>query len=366
MDKESIPSQPKKIKPSRKVRIIFVVLTFILLLLIGLFSVFSFYLHRVFNIGPKQFYSYVQQFFSSPEQFLTIANDRTNILLLGVSGEDHQGSDLTDTMIFISTNVNSADSVMMSIPRDIWVPSMQTKINAIYHYGNDKSEKKGFTSLATVFTEIFGQPINYFVLLDFEAFHDLIDIVGGVDILVERSFDDYRYPIPGKENDECNGDPEYGCRYEHLHFERGLLHMDGEQALKFVRSRNAEGEEGTDFARSQRQQKVILALKDAITNPQLLFSPGKLEEIYQTIINNTIVYPELSKKEQMGFVKLGYKFWRNKRPFRTLDLETGDDDNPGFLTSPPVEKYGQWVLEPIDADWEKVKEFINKKIKGGY
>jgi len=90
----------------------------------------------------------------------------------------------------------------------------------------------------------------------------MVDLLDGVEVDVENTFDDYRYPINGKENDLCDGDPEYDCRYEDIHFDQGLQLMSGETSLKYVRSRNAEGDEGTDFARSQRQQRLLLSFKE--------------------------------------------------------------------------------------------------------
>ena len=80
-----------------------------------------------------------------------------------------------------------------------------------------------------------GQPVHYALLIDFSSFKKAIDVLGGVDVNVERSFDDFHFPIEGKENDSCNGDPTFSCRYEHVSFKKGWQKMDGDTALKFAK-----------------------------------------------------------------------------------------------------------------------------------
>jgi len=109
----------------------------------------------------------------------------------------------------------------------------------------------------SVAEEIVGIPVHYAVVVDFDFFQKVIDELGGIEVDVETDFVDDRYPIKGREDDLCNGDPKFSCRYETVEFKKGLQFMDGGAALKFVRSRNAEGDEGTDLARIARQEKVI-------------------------------------------------------------------------------------------------------------
>ncbi len=81
----------------------------------------------------------------------------------------------------------------------------------------------------------------------------------------------------------CNGDRELKCRYETLHFAQGKQKMDGATALKFVRSRNAKGDEGTDLARAARQQKVLLAIRQKVLKPSTYLSPIKVWKIWQVV-----------------------------------------------------------------------------------
>ncbi len=220
------------------------------------------------------------------------------VLLLGLRGDDSQGGFLTDTIILALVDPRLQKVTLISIPRDLWVPlpisttqKEHTKINAAYVIGLDdkkypQKEAKytgaagGGTLAKDIVSEIFGVPVRYFISLDFEGFEKSIDILGGVDVTVTKSFEDPYYPLPDKETDSCGKSDEeikaltatesgdilehnFMCRYENLVFNKGLVHMDGVTALKFARSRHSL-EDGSDFARSNRQKQVILAVKDKV------------------------------------------------------------------------------------------------------
>lgn len=268
-----------------------------------------------------------------------------NFLILGIAGENHEGKDLTDTIIFASVNPSRGIS-LLSLPRDIWITKWRAKLNSIYHY-------KGLEETKKTTEEILGQKVDFGIVIDFELFKKIVDVLGGIPVEVERSFDDYRYPIAGKENDLCGGDPEFKCRYEHIHFEAGKQEMDGETALKFVRSRNAEGEEGTDFARAHRQQKVILAIKNKIFSPNFLFSPGKLLQLIKVV--NLNIKSDIPKEKYWQLAKLGFKIKGKNIKSAVL--------NSDYLINPKnfKEKYdNQWVLIPRGGDWKEIQEYVQK------
>ena len=202
---------------------------------------------------------------------LTSTGGRTNILLLGIGGGDHEGADLTDTMMVISLSSKERIAAFISIPRDIWSDTLKDRVNSAYHYGEAKKEGGGLLLAKVISEDVVGIPIHYTLLVDFSGFKEIIDLVGGIDVAVTKAFTDNDYPIAGKEKETCPGDPTNRCVYETVHFDAGIQRMDGERALKYVRSRNAEGDEGSDFARS-RQQEVMVALKDTLVHPARWFS----------------------------------------------------------------------------------------------
>ena len=103
-----------------------------------------------------------------------------------------------------------------------------------------------------------GLQVPYFAVMDFSGFEKAIDQVGGVDVTVDRTFTDYQYPDSGT-----------GYLPPQT-FTAGPQHMDGARALIFARSRHAAGVEGSDFARSQRQQKIIDAFKQKVLSMNLV------------------------------------------------------------------------------------------------
>lgn len=219
--------------------------------------------------------------------FLTVSPDKVssssgkvNILVMGKSGGVNAGPDLTDTMILVSISLGNSGIKMVSIPRDMWIPEIAQKINSAYYWGKtgssyiDAKASGGGIGLAKKITQdVVGQPIQYGIVIDFTAFKDIVDALGGIEVNVENGFTDKLYPIASRENDTCGGDPTFTCRYQTVTFSPGFQKMDGATALIFVRSRHAEGIEGTDIAREARQQKVIDAIKAKITQPKTFLSP---------------------------------------------------------------------------------------------
>lgn len=283
---------------------------------------------------------------------------RTNILLLGAGGAGHEAPELTDTMIFVSLDHKGKNPVFVSLPRDTWVPSLRAKLNTTYYYGNQKKENGGLILSGSSVSEVLGQPVHYALAVDFGVFVKLIDLLGGVEVNVERAFDDFKYPIPGRENDGCSGDKEFKCRYEHVHFPSGRQTMDGEKALKFVRSRNAEGEEGTDFARSSRQQKVIEAIKKRVLSPRTIFNPGKLGSLWQ--IATESFKTDIPQDKIPILARMYLRIPKNKVKNLVLDGGGNGDAQTGFLVNPPISaRYDyQWVLVPRDSTWEEVRKWL--------
>jgi polyisoprenyl-teichoic acid--peptidoglycan teichoic acid transferase len=333
----------------------------ILLIVIILASILFKPVKNVLNkilLGPKL----VSTFFSDPLYTLPNYNGHTNILFLGMGGGNHDGATLTDTIIFTSLNLKDDQVTMVSIPRDIWVASIEAKINAAYAVGENIATGSGSLLAKDAVYEIVGEPIHLVVTLDFDGFEQLINALGGVDVYVDKNFVDEWYPIEGKENDLCDGDLQYQCRYETISFEQGLQHMDGTTALKFSRSRHSDDDEGTDFARSVRQQKVIAGIRKSAISAKVLLNPKKINELKNLTMKYVIIDEPISEEEYSAFAGFGIAFWRSENDVQSLTLETGDDDNPGFLINPPIEKYGQWVLESRFGDWADFQDYLRQKI----
>lgn len=260
---------------------------FIIFLFLGISTLVGFLAVRGAQaLNVPVYFNAVYNFATAPIGQLASYNGRTNILVMGKAGGVHDGPDLTDTMMLVSVSLTNKDVKIISIPRDTWIPEIRAKLNSAYYWGNQKTPGGGITFAKAITEEVVGVPIQYGAVIDFSGFKDVIDELGGIEVTVANSFTDYYYPIAGKENDTCGGDPKYMCRYETLTFNAGSQTMNGETALKFVRSRHALGIEGTDIAREARQGKVIDAIKNKLLDKKTYTNPQKDLAILRVVLNS--------------------------------------------------------------------------------
>jgi len=203
---------------------------------------------------------------------------RTNILLIGVDSRDGNFISNTDTIIVASYNYKTNEISMISIPRDFYVEvDTQTKwfgrINSVYASAESKHKGDGFVKLTETVEDITGLEIQYHAMVDFKAFVEIVDVLGGISVNVENSFVDYRYPS--------------GLDYKTVKFTAGPQIMDGKTALEYSRSRHSmQNNEGSDYARARRQQKVIAAIQEKIAQSETLKHPKALMEIFSSLVNN--------------------------------------------------------------------------------
>ena len=194
-----------------------------------------------------------------PALFSLAGGSRTNLLLLGVDRQE--GTDWasrTDTIMVFTLDPDTGAVGLLSIPRDLHleIPSYGwDRINTANVYGYLQDYPGGGPALleATIAAN-FGIPIDGYLMVNFEAFEQIVDTLGGIDLYVPESLHDTRYPNPRPE------DP-YG--FKTVHFDPGWQHMDGERALEYARSRMST----SDFARAKRQQQILLAIRERALSP---------------------------------------------------------------------------------------------------
>ena len=281
---------------------------------------------------------------------LASSSDRTNILLLGIGGGNHEGSDLTDTMMVLSLDNKKKTSAFISVPRDIWSETLKDRVNSAYHYGEEKKKGGGLLLAKVTVEDIVGMPIHYAVVVDFSGFQNLIDQVDGIEVVVPTAFTDTQYPKPGMEESTCPGDPTNACVYETVHFDAGLQHMDGARALVYARSRHAEGDEGSDFARSRRQQLIIVALKNKLMRPLTWFTVSRMKSLPSVLDDATDMDMTMSEALTIGkrFVGVG------ENDIKKISFEDK-------LEVPPSYVYGKYVLVPTE-DWESIHSYIKAQV----
>ena len=223
---------------------------------------------------------------------------RINFAFYGYGGPGHDGAYLTDSIMVISVQpkLHGPPSVAeISIPRDWYVPiqlgngkTTSSRINAAFSDGISgegtlpASDPAAGAAVSNATLEhLLGIHIDHWVGLDFQAFKASVDAVGGVDVVVPNTFTDFQYPAG-----ECSSGPNENCKFMTVHFNAGPQHMNGTQALEFARSRHSnDNGEGTDFARSRRQQLVVAALKQKVVS---LGGLGNLPDLLNSLGDNVV------------------------------------------------------------------------------
>jgi len=290
------------------------------------------------GIGQLPIIKQVRQIIGLDGKILGEDDDRTNFLILGQGGVGHEGPYLTDTIIFGSIKPSTGQVTMISIPRDFLVEIPEKgwyKINAVNAFGQTGNYKGGGSKLvADIVSNIFDMPIHYWFRVDFDAFKEIIDKVGGVEVCVDKSFTDSLYPTDNFD-------------YQTLTFTAGCQAMDGDMALKFSRSRHGNNGEGSDFARAARQQKVILAIKDKIFDWKTVFNPNLIYSLLEMSEKN--VQTNVKKSEIINFMDIASKVVDNEIKRRVLD------NSPSGLLKAEFTEQGAYVLVPRVNDYSELR-----------
>jgi LCP family protein required for cell wall assembly len=296
-------------------------------------------------------------FFGTPSQNLNSTNGVTNFLILGIRGEGTDSPNLADTIIILSYDHATKIPTMISVPRDLWVPSLQAKINSAYYYGEKASQGAGIQMAQAAILEDLGIPIHYTAIINFTIFKETIDLLGGIDVNINPGFSDTEFPILGMENAQP-----ISARFETVTFATGSAHLNGDMTLKFVRSRHSTGDEGTDFARSRRQQQVISAMRQKMLTPSFLLDKNKIDALFSILDRNLKtnigqnLYPTLAK------IALEVR----NTPVRSVTFSDQPDANGlTILYTPPTRLYkGEWVLMPKDNNWSALKKYLDNLLSG--
>jgi len=213
---------------------------------------------------------------------------RVNLLVMGLDYRDWEAGETprTDTMIVFTFDPLNKTAGMLSIPRDLWVaiPGFDYgKINTAYYLGEVYNIPGGGPGLAArTVEELLGVPIHYYAQIDFQAFIDFIDHIEGVRLTFDEPMVLDRL---GKWNT--------------VTIEPGVITLPGDYALAYVRARKTEG---GDFDRAQRQQNLIMAVRDRILEfdmmPRLV---ARAPEIYRDLASGITTNLTLNEAIKLGW-----------------------------------------------------------------
>lgn len=279
-----------------------------------------------------------------------------NILLAGNSSDDpgHGGADLTDSIMFLSINTTNNTAFILSIPRDLYVeiPGYgYAKINEAYAYGENEGFKEpgypegGMGLLEKTVSEVVGQPIDYYALVNYGAFRDSVNAVGGITVTI-------------------NSESRYGVYdpYANLKLANGTQQIDGQTALNLARARGSgPGAYGivNDFGRTENQRMMLLALREKAMTAGVLANPIKIGNLFDSAGNN--VETDLS----LGNMRRLAKITNDIGPENIKSASLNDADGVNLLQSYTT-RSGQSTLIPAAGigDYTDIQAYVKELMAG--
>ena len=288
--------------------------------------------------------------------------DRLNILVLGLRGEgDPNGGLLTDSIMVVSVKKSTGQAALISIPRDLYVtmPSEQykEKINFAYALGFEKRRGAagGLLYSKIVVSRIIGLNLTYAISVDHQAFKEMIDILGGVDISLEKPFIEDQQWVNGGDAGLSSA---FSIQTETATTSKGVIttqkwvfkipagtsHLDGNTALYYVRARYGS----SDFDRVARQQKVLLAMKNKAMSLGVLSNPVKLFQLMDSLGKN--IKMDMTMGDVSNLLSLYFKLDTKNIIHKVFDTA------PAGLLYESQSDSGAYILLPKGDNFNKIQE----------
>ncbi len=283
---------------------------------------------------------------------------RVNILLIGKGGPGHEAPDLTDTLLLASIDPIQNEASLVSVPRDMWVQNengYSSKINAVYSFakqarlanGNDgdsdvqAAEDAGLSAVKNAVSDVLGIPVHYYVMVDFIAFENAINTVGGITVDVKEPLYDSSVAWL------LGGNP--------LVAGEGLQTFDGERALLYARSR--KGSSRGDFDRTERQREIIVALQKKVLSLGTFANPFKVVDLLNNLGDH--VRTDLNGLSE---IKRLYEIGQNISDDKITSIGLADPPNILVRTD---NISGQSVVVPTEGiyQYDDIRSYIRNTIR---
>ncbi|MEK7583338.1 MAG: LCP family protein [Patescibacteria group bacterium] len=263
--------------------------------------------------------------------------NRFDILILGIRGEDDlaDGGLLTDTMMLLSVDKATGRTALVSLPRDLYIDMKGTlvngsvfqvkgKLNEVYERGYENQQGLAFAS--QMISRLTGVRVDKAVLFDFKAFGEIVDALGGVDVYLDKPFSEpkqwgYPFTLPA-----------------------GANHLNGEQALYYVRSRYSS----SDFDRARRQQQVMFAMKKRATELGFLANPVKVSNLLTSLKGNLKTNIQLWEVGDM--VNLAKKLSANTPKTSVISTDNLLYETKGI--------HGEYILLPKGENFTLLRDYF--------
>ena len=329
MAKKTTKSQKSSMKKPRRKKSLLLRLLIICCVIVALLG-FGLY-HVVGSVHGKMTFEEIEAVAAQPME----EDGVVNILLIGNDSRKNGTDGRSDAMILLSISNRTKTIYMTSILRDIYVdiPGREgNRLNAAYSFG-------GPELLMETIEKNFDISVNRYVSVNFEAFANLIDAVGGVDL--ELSSQEIEYVngylveynmLTGREQGTDNMDPAAS----------GMVHLNGPQALAYSRNRYI----GTDFGRTERQRKVLTAAVEKLPSALLNDAEGLMDKVLPNLTTN------LTQNECFQLSLMAGKLL-------TYEIVSDSIPQPGTYKDVTIRK-----MAVLEVDFEANIRYLKEKIYG--
>lgn len=209
---------------------------------------------------------------------------RITILVAGIDGytpgPDYNRPARTDSIMLVGVNVANRSAAMLSIPRDLWVPlpdGTTNRINLAYRNG-ELAGTGGPQALATTLASLLGVGIDRYLIINYSAFEQGVDAIGGITVNVPEAIRDSAYPMRSREGTMV------------VEFPAGPVQLNGADALIYARIRH----DSSDFKRMQRQQQVLFAIRDKLMRPETVLQWPALTQLMLSSVRTNLSFEDIA------------------------------------------------------------------------